>query len=86
MIIFCDPPYADPAIPATLAALGAWPGLDPQGVLVIGHATPVALPDSAGACRFGSATANGAAWPFRSINTPMRKLRRWLRRIAEAED
>jgi 16S rRNA (guanine966-N2)-methyltransferase len=47
-IIFCDPPYADPAIPTTLATLGDWPGLDPQGVLVIGHATQVELPDSVG--------------------------------------
>ena len=47
-IIFCDPPYADPAIPALLAELAAWEGLDDDGVLVFGHATQVALPDHIG--------------------------------------
>jgi 16S rRNA (guanine966-N2)-methyltransferase len=47
-IIFCDPPYADPAIPALLAELAAWDGLDDGGVLVFGHATQVVLPDHVG--------------------------------------
>jgi 16S rRNA (guanine966-N2)-methyltransferase len=47
-IIFCDPPYADPTIPALLTELAAWEGLDDDGVLVFGHATQVALPDSVG--------------------------------------
>jgi 16S rRNA (guanine966-N2)-methyltransferase len=47
-IIFCDPPYADPTIPALLAELAAWDGLDAEGILVFGHATQVALPDSVG--------------------------------------
>ena len=47
-IIFCDPPYADPTIPALLEQLGAWPGLNAGGVLVFGHATQVVLPDAVG--------------------------------------
>lgn len=47
-IIFCDPPYADPAVPQVLDDLAAWPGFDPDGVLVFGHATQVALPDAVG--------------------------------------
>lgn len=47
-IIFCDPPYADPAIPALLDELGLWAGLEEQGVLVVGHATQVMLPDALG--------------------------------------
>lgn len=47
-IIFCDPPYADPTIPALLTELGDWPGMHEGGVLAFGHATQVALPDTVG--------------------------------------
>jgi 16S rRNA G966 N2-methylase RsmD len=47
-IIFCDPPYADPAIPETLAQIAAWPGLSAEGLLVVGHAIQVELPDRLG--------------------------------------
>jgi 16S rRNA (guanine966-N2)-methyltransferase len=47
-IIFCDPPYADPAIPETLAQIASWPGLNEEGVLVVGHAIQVDLPDTLG--------------------------------------
>lgn len=47
-IIFCDPPYADPAIPETLAQIAAWPGLSEDGLLVVGHAIQVDLPDRLG--------------------------------------
>ena len=47
-IIFCDPPYADPAVPAVVAELAAWSGLDPAGVLIVGHARQVEMPDALG--------------------------------------
>jgi 16S rRNA (guanine966-N2)-methyltransferase len=47
-IIFCDPPYADPAIPATLAQIAAGPELSEDGLLVVGHAIQVDLPDRLG--------------------------------------
>lgn len=50
-IIFCDPPYADPAIPALMAQLAAWPGLAADGLLVIGHAIQVEMPETLGALR-----------------------------------
>ncbi len=42
-IILLDPPYADPAIHSTLEAVARWPLLAPDGLVVIGHATPVKL-------------------------------------------
>jgi 16S rRNA (guanine966-N2)-methyltransferase len=47
-IIFCDPPYADPAIPTVLAETAAGAGLAAEGLLVVGHATQVVLPDTLG--------------------------------------
>lgn len=47
-IIFCDPPYADPAIPALLAQLATWPRLAADGLLVIGHAIQVEMPETLG--------------------------------------
>jgi 16S rRNA (guanine(966)-N(2))-methyltransferase RsmD len=47
-IIFCDPPYADPGIRETVAQIAAWPGLSDAGLLVVGHAIQVELPDTVG--------------------------------------
>jgi 16S rRNA (guanine966-N2)-methyltransferase len=47
-IIFMDPPYADPAIQAILDQVAGGPFLAPDGLLVVGHATTVALPDAPG--------------------------------------
>jgi 16S rRNA (guanine(966)-N(2))-methyltransferase RsmD len=50
-IIFLDPPYAAPGIAATVAQLGGAAYLAPTGLLVVGHATAVDLPDTAGGLR-----------------------------------
>jgi 16S rRNA (guanine966-N2)-methyltransferase len=42
-IILLDPPYADPTIHSTLEAVARWPLLAPDGLVVVGHATPVKL-------------------------------------------
>ena len=44
-IIALDPPYADPEIKSTLDRVARWPGLAPEGLVVIGHATQVVLAD-----------------------------------------
>lgn len=43
-----DPPYADPAIQTVLARIAESGLLAPQGLLVVGHATAVQLPDAPG--------------------------------------
>ena len=50
-IILLDPPYADPAIHSTLDAVARWPLLAPNGLVVVGHATPVRLYDEYGGGR-----------------------------------
>jgi 16S rRNA (guanine(966)-N(2))-methyltransferase RsmD len=45
-IITLDPPYADQEIRSTLESIARWPLLDPDGLVVIGHATQVVLDDS----------------------------------------
>ena len=50
-IIFMDPPYADPAIRAILGQVAEGPFLAPDGLLVVGHATTVTLPDAPGPLR-----------------------------------
>jgi 16S rRNA (guanine(966)-N(2))-methyltransferase RsmD len=50
-IIFMDPPYADPAIREILGQVTAGPFLAPDGLLVVGHATTVELPDAPGPLR-----------------------------------
>ncbi len=47
-IISLDPPYADPEIRSTLDTIARWPKLAPHGLVVIGHATQVALADDYG--------------------------------------
>jgi len=47
-IIFMDPPYADPAIPAMLTRLAGTAFLSPDGVLVVGHARGVPMPATIG--------------------------------------
>ncbi|HMA35485.1 MAG TPA: 16S rRNA (guanine(966)-N(2))-methyltransferase RsmD, partial [Chloroflexia bacterium] len=47
-IIFMDPPYADPAIVTILELLAGDRFLAPEGLLVVGHATAVALPETPG--------------------------------------
>ena len=47
-IIFMDPPYADPAIPAMLTRLAGTAFLSPDGVLVVGHARGVPQPPTIG--------------------------------------
>jgi 16S rRNA G966 N2-methylase RsmD len=43
-----DPPYADPAIRQILAAVARGELLAEQGLLVVGHATDVVLPEAVG--------------------------------------
>ena len=50
-IILMDPPYADPAIRAILGQVAEGPLLAPEGLLVVGHATTVTLPDAPGPLR-----------------------------------
>jgi 16S rRNA (guanine966-N2)-methyltransferase len=50
-IIFMDPPYADPAIREMLGQVAEGPFLAPEGLLVVGHATTVTLPDAPGPLR-----------------------------------
>src|SRR5690242_18369240 len=50
-IIFMDPPYADPVIREILGQVAEGPFLAPEGLLVVGHATTVALPDAPGPLR-----------------------------------
>jgi 16S rRNA (guanine(966)-N(2))-methyltransferase RsmD len=47
-IILLDPPYADPAIGQTLAAVAGSPLLAPDGIVIIGHANRVKLDDEYG--------------------------------------
>lgn len=47
-LIFMDPPYALPEIPALLATLAASPALAPDAIIVAGHSVRVPLPDAAG--------------------------------------
>ena len=50
-LIFLDPPYAGPRLPATLDALGAGTLLEPLGLVVVQHMTKAPLPDSIGVLR-----------------------------------
>lgn len=44
-IIFMDPPYADPAIEATIEAVAAAPLLGEDSILIVGHSPRVELAD-----------------------------------------
>jgi 16S rRNA (guanine(966)-N(2))-methyltransferase RsmD len=50
-IIVMDPPYADPAIEATIRTVGDADLLDDDGLLVVGHSPQVTLADSYGSLR-----------------------------------
>ena len=47
-LVILDPPYADPAISATLEQVGASPLVHSETVVVIGHSPRVKLPERAG--------------------------------------
>ncbi len=50
-LVFMDPPYAMPDIPAVMETLAASPALAPDAILVVGHSVRVPLPDSVGRLR-----------------------------------
>jgi 16S rRNA (guanine966-N2)-methyltransferase len=48
-LVILDPPYADPAIAATLGQIGTSSLVQSDGIVVIGHSPRVTLPERAGA-------------------------------------